>query len=88
MGFNLLKDAIRHNINSGKHHIRALSESLAQMLVGIVYLPLLFRPNKRSYSRRELEAMITCLTTGAFQIEEDPVYQDFIVYGRKLTEGG
>ena len=88
LGFNLLKDAIRHNINSGKHHIRALSESLAQMLVGIVYLPLLFRPKRKSYSRRELEVMITQLTTADFQIEEDPVYQDFIVYGTKLTEGG
>jgi len=83
LGFNLLKDAIRHNINSGKHHIRALSESLAQMLVGIVYLPLLFRPKRKSYSRSELETMITRLTIGDFQIEEDTVYQDFIVYGRK-----
>jgi len=28
------------------------------------------------------------LTNGGFQIEEDPVYQDFIVYGRKSIEGG
>jgi len=56
--------------------------------MGIVYLPLLFRPNRKSYSRSELEAMITQLTTGDFRIEEDAVYQDFIVYGRKLTEGG
>ncbi|GAH52079.1 unnamed protein product, partial [marine sediment metagenome] len=55
---------------------------------GIVYLPLLFRPKQKSYSRRELEVMITQLTTADFQIEEDPVYQDFIVYGTKLTEGG
>lgn len=83
LGFNILKDIIRHNINSGKHRIRALSESLAQMLVGIVYLPLLFRPKRKSYSCSELEAMIGQLTTGGLQIEEDPIYQDFIVYGRK-----
>lgn len=88
LGFNLLKDAIRHNINSGKHHVRALSESLAQMLVGIVYLPLLFRPKRKSYSRSELETMITRLTIGDFQIEQDTVYQDFIVSGRKSIEGG
>lgn len=88
LGCNLLRDSIRNNINSGKHRIRALSESLAQMLVGIVYLPLLFRPKRKSYSRSELEAMLTQLTTEGFQIEEDPIYQDFIVYGRKLNGGG
>jgi len=83
LGLNLLKDSIRNNLGSGKHRIRVLSELLAQMLVGIVYLPLLFRPKKRSYSRHELQTMISELTTGDFQIEEDSVYQDFIVYGRK-----
>ena len=83
LGFNILKDIIRHNINSGKHRIRALSESLAQMVVGLVYVPLVFRPKRKCYSRSELEAMIDQLTTGGLQIEEDPIYQDFIVYGRK-----
>ena len=83
LGLNLLKDNIRHNINSGKHGIRTLLQALVQVLVGIVYLPLLFRPKRKSYLRSELEAMITRLATGDFQIEEDPVYQDFIVYGRK-----
>jgi len=83
LGFNILKDIIRHNINSGKHRIRALSESLAQMVVGFVYVPLVFRPKRKCYSRSELEAMIGQLTTGGLQIEEDPIYQDFIVYGRK-----
>lgn len=83
LGVNLLTDSVRQGIDSGKPRIRALSESLAQMLVGIVYLPLLFRPKRKSYSRSKLEAMITQLTTGDFEIEEDPVYQDFIVYGTK-----
>jgi len=51
--------------------------------VGIVYLPLLFRLKKRFYSLAQLEAIITESTTGDFQIEEEPVYQDFIVYGKK-----
>ena len=83
LGINLLKDNVRHNIDSGKHPIRAVSESLAQMLVGIVYLPLLFRPKRKSYSRRELEAMFSGLITGSLHVEEYPVYQDFIVYGEK-----
>jgi ubiquinone/menaquinone biosynthesis C-methylase UbiE len=83
LAVNLLSDSVRHSINSGKHRVRALLESLAQILGGIVYLPLLFRPKGKSYSRSELETMITQLTTGDFQIEEDSVYQDFIVYGEK-----
>jgi ubiquinone/menaquinone biosynthesis C-methylase UbiE len=83
LGLKLLKDSIRHNINSGKNRVRAFSESLAQMLVGIVYLPLFLRRKKKTYSRQELETIITGLTSREFQIEQDSVYQDFVVYGRK-----
>jgi len=88
LGLNLMKDSIHHNINSRKHRIRTLLEFLAKMPVGIVYLPLLFRPKRKSYSRDELEAMITPSTIEDFQIEEDTIYQDFIVSGRKSIEGG
>jgi hypothetical protein len=83
LGFNLLKDSIHHYMDSGKHRITGFLEFVTQMVVGIVYLPLLFRPNKRFYSLAQLEAIITESTTGDFQIEEDTVYQDFIVYGKK-----
>lgn len=83
LGINLLKDSVCHNINSGTHPIRAVSGLLAQTLVGIVYLPLLFRPKRKSYSRRDLEAMFFDLATASVHVEEYPVYQDFIVYGRK-----
>jgi len=87
LGVNLLSDSIRHDISSGKHPIRTLFESLLQMLVGIVYLPLLLRPKRKAYSRCELETLITRLTRD-FEIEEDVVYQDFIVYGKKSVKGG
>jgi ubiquinone/menaquinone biosynthesis C-methylase UbiE len=83
LAVNLLSDNVRHSNNSGKYCVRALLECLAQMFAGIVYLPLLCRPKRKSYSRSELEAMISQLTTRDFQIEEDSVYQDFIVYGEK-----
>jgi len=83
LGINILKDIIRRNADAGRHRAIAISKSLLQMLVGTVYLPLFLRPNKRSYSRHELQTMIIELTTGDFQIEEYPVYQDFIVSGRK-----
>ena len=83
LGLNLLRDSIGHKVNSGKHRVRALFESLAQVVMGIVYLPLFLRPRKRLYSRDELQAMFARLIARHFQIEEDPVYHDFIVYGRK-----
>lgn len=83
LGINLLKDSVCHNINSGEHPFRAVLELLAQMLVGIVYLPLLFRPKRKCYSRGDLEALFSGLITGSLHVEEYPVYQDFIVYGEK-----
>lgn len=83
LAVNLLSDSLRHGINSGKHRVRVLLEFLVQMVAGFVYLPLLFRPRQRSYSRSKLEVMLTQSATGDCQIDEDTVYQDFIVYGRK-----
>jgi ubiquinone/menaquinone biosynthesis C-methylase UbiE len=83
LGLNILKDIIRHNINPGRRRAIEFLKSLVQMLVWTVYLPLFLRSKKRSYSRHELQMMITVLTTGDLKIEEDPVYQDFIVYGIK-----
>jgi ubiquinone/menaquinone biosynthesis C-methylase UbiE len=81
LGVNLLKDSLRHNINSGKF-IRVLPQLLAQMGVGIFYLPLLFRAKQRSYSRQDLIALFTELKLRDFWIEEYSTYNDFIVHGK------
>lgn len=83
LGLNLLKDSVCKRPNPRMHSILAFLKFTAQMLVAIVYLPLLFRSNRSSYSRSGLEAMLAQLTACGFEIEEYPVYQDFIVYGRK-----
>ena len=88
LGVNLFRDSFYHSINSGRDRIKAVLEPLTQMLVGLIYLPLLFRLTQKSYSRNELEAMFNRITNGDFRIEEDSIYQDFIVYGKKLTVGG
>ena len=88
LGVNLLRDNVRHGISSGKHRITTLLKSLARMLVGVIYLPLLFRPKRKSYSRSELEELVSQSNTVDLQIEEDSIYQDFIVCGRKSSEGG
>ena len=82
LGANLLKDGIRHNINSGKY-IRILSGLLSTLVGGIVCIPLSFRPEQKFFSRCELEAMFSVLAGADFGIEDYPMYQDFIVYGRK-----
>jgi len=88
LGGGLIRDNIRCAISVGKHPARAFIESIGPMLASIVYLPLLLRQKQRAYCRNELEDMITQSTVADIWIEEDPVYRDFIVYGRKLERGG
>ena len=89
LGSSLLKDTINNGIASGKNRVRVIWSLIPRMLMGFIYLPqMVFRPKKNVYSRRELKAMIDSLTNGGFHIWEDPVYQDFIVFGRKSTKGG
>ena len=83
LAYGLLKDDIRHNLASGKNHIRVFMGLLVRMIVGIVCLPMGLRPKKRFYAQRELEAIITASKAGSFLIEEDHLYHDFIVCGRK-----
>jgi ubiquinone/menaquinone biosynthesis C-methylase UbiE len=83
LGYNLLGDSVRSNLLSGRHRVRVFFELVARMMTGFVYLPLLLRPRGEAYSLHELQSMISRLTNAEFQIEEEPLYCDFIVYGRK-----
>jgi len=87
LGRNLLRDAIRTNLSTGKHRSKAILGLIAHILTGFVYLPLILRTKKRAYTRCELRALIAHSTNGGFKIDEDPIYQDFIVYGRKSSKG-
>ncbi|MBE9514470.1 MAG: class I SAM-dependent methyltransferase, partial [Chloroflexi bacterium] len=53
LGCNLLRDSVSSELGSGKRSVRVLLGFLAQMMVGLVYLPLLLRPKRKSYSRDE-----------------------------------
>jgi ubiquinone/menaquinone biosynthesis C-methylase UbiE len=83
LGFNLLKDSINRNEDFKKNRMKVISNWLVRILLGLVYLPLLMRPGRKSYSRSELEAVLDQSKIGDYQIEEDKVYQDFLVYGTK-----
>jgi ubiquinone/menaquinone biosynthesis C-methylase UbiE len=80
---SLLDDYLSNSTGISKYRIVAILKSLPRILVGFVYLPLLCRSNKKSYSRDDLEDMITRTGRVDLQIEEAPVYQDFIVFGSK-----
>jgi len=83
----LLADHVRHDAQLRQPRINARLKSAGRMLAGIVYLPFLLRPKPNPYSQSELHSMIRRLAGGDFHIEEDPVYQDFIVYGNKEKGG-
>ncbi len=57
------------------------------LTTGFVYLPLMLRPHRRSYSRNELEKILQGLGAGVSAVDDDPVYRDHIISGRKLTGG-
>ncbi len=81
-GREMLRDSLDNSDHAGKS-MRIFSV-LSKMLVGgIVYLPLLLRPKRKAYSHSTLELMFSSLVKGDLQIEDYPVYIDFIVHGRK-----
>lgn len=82
-GLNLLKDNIRHHVNSGKNYAMIIFDLLARALVGILCLPMLFRPGRRVYSEHELEGIFAASKVADLFIEEDALYRDFIICGRK-----
>jgi ubiquinone/menaquinone biosynthesis C-methylase UbiE len=83
LGLNLLKDNFRYHTDSGKNYLRIFLDLIVQISAGIVCLPMIFRPKKRFYSKRELENIFIAYKVGDFSIEEDRLYNDFIIYGRK-----
>ena len=76
---------IAHNLNSGEYG-KAIRESLAGIGAAIVNIPItLFweKPREGFYSYQDLTTMFAGLKLKDYQIEEDSVYQDLIVFGTK-----
>ncbi|MBN2239605.1 MAG: class I SAM-dependent methyltransferase [Dehalococcoidales bacterium] len=85
LGIHALNENIRHSIEEGHRRTVAVLLSLMQLLTGVVYLPLILR-SKKAVSRNELQLMFN-RSTGSdirdFQIEEYPLYSDYIASGIK-----
>jgi ubiquinone/menaquinone biosynthesis C-methylase UbiE len=80
-GLSVIGDATRYHIKNRTYHKIPLVLTAA-LLGAIVYLPFLFRKEKRSYDKPELEKLFSSVTED-YQIEEFPLYCDFIVSGCK-----
>ncbi|MFH1140215.1 MAG: class I SAM-dependent methyltransferase [Chloroflexota bacterium] len=63
----------------------ALKEALASAGAAVAYAPLALsvKPQRLIYSRPELERLMASLEISDYEIEEDDVYRDFIVWGRR-----
>lgn len=83
LGVNLVKESVRHHTNSGKKILATVTSSISLLLGGIVYLPLMFRRNHKSFTFSQLTRMMGVHNNIDFQIEEDSCYLDFIVCGEK-----
>ncbi len=83
MARSMFRDNIDQAARSGRSRMGAALKSVAQLLTAIVYLPLLARSGKKSCTREELVSLMTRLMVKEYSVEEEPVYQDFVVHGRK-----
>ncbi len=83
IGKNLFTDNINNYIDSGRSRPAAIVLSAAKMIPGLVYLPLLLRPEQHAYSDDELMSLISGQGVSEFNIENESVYCDYIVSGIK-----
>lgn len=62
----------------------AAREALASLGAALAYIPLApwVKPRHGFYSRRSLERMLASLGVKDYSVDEDPAYQDFIVWGK------
>lgn len=84
LGVNLVKESAHHHTNPGKKIFATVTSSISLLLGGIVYLPLMFRRNHRSFTVSELTGIMGIHDNVTYAIEEDSCYLDFIVYGEKI----
>jgi 2-polyprenyl-3-methyl-5-hydroxy-6-metoxy-1,4-benzoquinol methylase len=83
LGLSLARDQIRTTLRSGRSALGAAAELLVRFPLGLLYLPLLARPQRRSFSPQQIHELFVTLPVHRVAIEEERAYQDFIVSGVK-----
>ncbi len=82
-GLNLYKLTARQRIKKGTNRLLTILDMISQIIMSLIYVPLLFRKNRKCYKLFELRDFLNHYTTIDFHIDEDTDYRDFIVYGTK-----
>jgi len=81
-GMSVIGGAIRQHINNKQYYkIPAVLFSL--VLGTIVYLPFLFRKERREYTKQDIDGIFAPLSPERSRVEEYAIYNDYIVCGEK-----
>lgn len=83
MGVALAKEQVKTALHSGRNPLHLAAELLMKLPLGVLYLPLLLRPQRRSFSSRQARGLFADLPVSGLSIEEEQAYQDLIITGRK-----
>ncbi len=84
LGYKLLKDNVDYHLANSPGKVNAYIKSILQILVSLVYVPLLLRPQNKSYSFESLRALMSGVTgSNHIDIDENTIYHDLIVNGIK-----
>jgi ubiquinone/menaquinone biosynthesis C-methylase UbiE len=87
LGGSLMSYSWRTCRQAGLSPLRAAFKLFPQTLLGLLYIPLLLRPNKKFHTHEELLTLFSAFPGAGIEVEEDPVYRDFIISGKKINIG-
>ncbi len=85
LGVSLARDQIRTSLRSGRSALGVAAELLLRSLFGLLYLPLLARPQRRSFSPQQVRRLFAMLPVHQIIVDEERAYQDYIVSGVKAS---
>ena len=83
MGAALARDQVKTALRSGGNPLLLITELLLMLPLGMLYLPLLLRPQKHSFSSQQARLLFAELPVSELHIEEEQAYQDLIMSGLK-----
>jgi ubiquinone/menaquinone biosynthesis C-methylase UbiE len=83
MGVALARDQVQSALRSGRNPLLLVAELLLKLPLGMLYLPLLLRPRKRSFSSAQARLLFADLPVGDLGIQEEQAYQDLIISGKR-----
>ncbi len=83
MGGALFGDQVRSSLRAGRHPLLLVAELLLLVPVGLLYIPLLFRPHRKAYTRQQALRLFEGHRLESLEIEEERTYQDWILSGAK-----